>query len=237
MAFAHRGGTDGAPENTLAAFEHAWELGYRYLETDVHLTRDGELVAFHDTDLARTCGVDAAIGDLTIDELRDIRVGGEHPIPLMTELFERFPAAHFNIDAKSDTTVTPLCDLVRRARAVDRVCLASFSQRRVDRMRSILGPGLMTNLGSIGVAQLRVFGRTFRRGHQSAQVPVRHGRIPIADARFVRAAKHLGIPVHVWTIDDPVEMGRLLDLGVGGIMTDVTAALRQVFVERDLWPT
>jgi len=235
IAFAHRGGTDHAPENTVAAFDHAWSLGYRYLETDVHPSADGVLMAFHDSDLERTVGQAVDIGDLTAAELATLDVDG-HGIPTMTELFERFPDAHFNIDAKSDESIEPLITMVGERGLIDRVCLASFSQRRIDAMRSKLGPGLMTNLGAAGIAQLRFAGRTRGRGHQSAQVPVRQGPVPVADASFLRSAGRSGIAVHVWTINERTEMERLLDLGVDGIMTDETKLLRDVFAARGLWP-
>jgi len=235
VAFAHRGGTDHAPENTVAAFEHAWSLGYRYLETDVHPSADGVLMAFHDTDLERTVGEAVNISDLTATELSRLDVDG-HPIPTMAELFERFPTAHFNIDAKSDESVGPLVAMVRERELLDRVCLASFSQRRIDALRSELGPDLMTNLGASGIAQLRIGRRTRRRGHQAAQVPLKQGPVRVADASFLRAASRSGIAVHVWTINERSEMERLLDLGVDGIMTDETALLREVFTDRGLWP-
>ncbi len=237
IAFAHRGGTDAASENTTAAFDHAWSLGYRYLETDVHLSRDGVLVAFHDVDLARTCGVDAEIGQLTTAELAGVRVDGEHPIPLLSDLLDRFPGAHFNIDAKAEEAVEPLCSVVRRRNLLDRVCLASFSQRRIDRMRTILGDRLCTNLGSTGIAQLVLLGRTRRRGAQNAQVPVRTGRLRIATPRVVAAAHRQGIALHVWTINTRTAMEELLELGVDGIMTDETALLKDVLVGRGRWPS
>lgn len=236
IAFAHRGGTDAAPENTVAAFDHAWSLGYRYLETDVHLSADGVLVAFHDTELVRTTGVEADIGELTSGELGELRIDGVHPIPTLIELFERFPTAHFNIDAKAEASVEPLCGLIDRMDALDRVCLASFSQGRIDRMRSALGPQLMTNLGVTAIAQLRILGRTRRRGHQSAQIPVRRGPLPVTDARLLRQAHRAGIPVHVWTVNDRAGIEALLDLGVDGVMTDETELLRNVFRDRGLWP-
>ena len=106
IGFAHRGGHDVAPENTMASFEHAESLGFRYLETDAHRTVDGVLVSFHDPDLNRTCGIDANIAEMTAAEVAEARVRGEdgteYPIPLMAELFERFPDVRFNIDAKSE---------------------------------------------------------------------------------------------------------------------------------------
>jgi glycerophosphoryl diester phosphodiesterase len=236
LAFAHRGGNRAAPENTMDAFEHAVSLGFRYLETDVHLTADGRLVAFHDSDLTRTCGVERQIADMTASEVAEARVDGTHEIPVMEELFRRFPDARFNIDAKSDASVEPLAELVQRLGVLDRICLASFSARSLSRLRKLLGPGLLTNLSPPEVATLRAVGWTPHRSPRAAQVPVRSGRVTIVNERFLRSAHKRGIPVHVWTINDRDEMERLLDLGVDGLMTDDTQLLRDVYAERGLWP-
>jgi glycerophosphoryl diester phosphodiesterase len=241
IAFAHRGGTSEAPENTMPAFEHAVSLGYRYLETDVHLSADGVLLAFHDADLARTCGVDRSIADMTIAELADVHVDGREPIPLMSELFERFPDVRFNIDCKSDAAVGPLAELVRRHDALDRVCLGAFSHARLTKLRTLLGPGLLTCASPQEVASLRVLGRLGGSAQRVAQVPVDHDvvgiGITVVNRRFVRNAHRRGAAVHVWTIDDPAEMHRLLDLGVDGVMTDRPEILRDVLVTRNQWHT
>jgi glycerophosphoryl diester phosphodiesterase len=245
IPFAHRGGTSVAPENTLPAFDHAVGLGYRYLETDVHLSADGALVAFHDTDLTRTCGIDRRIADLTVEQIAAIRVGGEAEIPLLSELLERFPTARFNIDCKSDAAVDALVAIVREHEVIERVCLGAFSHDRLTRLRRLLGGGLLTCMSPQEVAALRLAGRIparFGRGVQrAAQVPVRYGRptgprgLTVVTPGFVRAAHRLGIAVHVWTIDDADEMHRLFDLGVDGIMTDRPEVLRNVLTERDQW--
>lgn len=237
IAFAHRGGHDVAPENTMASFEHAVSLGYRYLETDAHRTVDGALVSFHDPDLTRTCGIDAQIGEMTAAEVAEARVEGEHPIPLMSDLFEAFPDALFNIDAKSEESVEPLAALVEQFDALDRVCLASFSLKRLRRLRSLLGKGLLTNMSPTEVLSLRLIGRLPGRAPRAAQVPPTIKGVTVINKRFVTSAHLSKIPVHVWTINDAAEAHRLLDLGVDGIMTDETAMLRDVFVERGSWPT
>lgn len=223
----------------MASFHHAVSLGYRYLETDAHRTIDGVLVAFHDPDLNRTCGIDANIHEMTSAEVADARVqganGDRYPIPLLEELFEEFPDACFNIDAKSDEAVEPLADLVRSRSAIDRVCLASFKVSRLRRLREILGPSLLTNMGRTEVALLRTTGRLRGRAPRVAQVPPRMKGIQVVNEHFVRRAHAHDIPVHVWTINDRTEMERLLDLGVDGIMTDETEVLRDVFIERGLW--
>ncbi len=241
IAFAHRGGTSTAPENTLPAFEHAVELGFTYLETDVHLTADGVLVAFHDPDLLRTCGVERTIATTAWSELRELRVDGREPIPLMTDLLDRFPDARFNIDCKSDAAGPELIDLVRRRDLLDRVCIGSFSHARLTKIRTLLGSQVLTCMSPQEIAELRVTGRVRGTARRVAQVPVRArsvgigARVVVAGRRFVDAAHRNGVDVHVWTIDDPAEMHRLLDLGVDGIMTDRPETLRSVLVERGQW--
>jgi glycerophosphoryl diester phosphodiesterase len=241
IPFAHRGGTSSAPENTLPAFEHAVGLGYHHLETDVHLTADGVLVAFHDTDLRRTCGVDLTIAASTWSELCDLRVDGREPIPLMTDLLDRFPDARFNIDCKSDAAAPALVDLVRSRDLLDRVCIGSFSHARLRKIRSLLGPRLITCLSPQEVASLRLTGRLTGSTPRVAQVPVRAAergagrRVAVVTRGFVQRAHRQGIAVHVWTIDDAEEMHRLFDLGVDGIMTDRPETLRDVLVERGGW--
>ena len=241
IPFAHRGGTSEAPENTMPAFEHAVGLGFDYLETDVHLSADGVLMAFHDPDLSRTCGVDGSIAEMTADELAEVRVDGRASIPLMSELFERFPDVRFNIDCKSDAAVGPLAALIRRFEAIERVCLGAFSHARLTKLRTLLGPQLLSCMSPQEVATLRLTGRVSGIADRVAQVPVRYGAasgpkgVTVVTERFVRNAHRRGVPVHVWTIDEPDEMHRLLDLGVDGIMTDRPEILRDVLIERDQW--
>lgn len=241
IPFAHRGGTSEAPENTLPAFEHAVSLGFCYLETDVHLSADGVLMAFHDPDLNRTCGVDGTIAEMTADELADVRVDGRAPIPLMSELFVRFPDVRFNIDCKSDAAAGPLAALIRRHEAIDRVCIGAFSHARLTKLRALLGPELLSCTSPQEVALLRLVGRLVRHGRRVAQVPVSYATpgplrpVTVVTDRFVRNAHRRDVPVHVWTIDEPDEMHRLLDLGVDGIMTDRPEILRDVLIDRDQW--
>jgi glycerophosphoryl diester phosphodiesterase len=241
IPFAHRGGTSSAPENTLPAFEHAVALGYHHLETDVHLTADGQLVAFHDTDLRRTCGVDLTIAGSPWDQLREVRVDGREPIPLMSELLDRFPDARFNVDCKSDAAVPALVELVRARDLLDRICIGAFSHARLRKIRSLLGPRLITCMSPPEVASLRLAGRISGTALRVAQVPVRAAesgagrRLVVVTRRFVDRAHRHGVDVHVWTIDDADEMHRLLDLGVDGIMTDRPEVLRAVLVERGRW--
>lgn len=234
IPFAHRGGASDVPENTMAAFEYAVRLGYHYVETDVQATADGVLLAFHDNDLQRTCGRPGRISDLPWSEVRTALVSGKAPIPTLDELLGAWPELRVNIDCKSDRAVEPLIAALGRAGALDRVCVGSFSDRRIRLLRRRLGPWLCSALGPGGVAAL-LSGTLRSTGARTAQVPVRQGPVTVTTAGFVRRAHALGVAVHVWTIDDPAEMSRLLDLGVDGLMTDRPAVLREVFERRGLW--
>ena len=234
IPFAHRGGAGESPENTLAAFQRAIDLGYRYLETDVHVTRDGRLMAFHDEDLARTCGVAARIGDLTYEEISRLRVDGREPIPTLEEIVTSWPDARINIDCKSDDAVAPLERFLARESIRERVCIGSFSDRRLDHLRAAFGSSLCTSMGPREVAAFRLRSGSRIRAN-AAQVPISTGPVRLVTRRFVERCHDAGLHVHVWTIDDATTMTHLLDLGVDGIMTDQPSTLKSVLLDRDLW--
>ena len=239
IAFAHRGGASDAPENTMPAFQRAMDLGYRYIETDVHSTKDGVLLAFHDDDLLRTCGQTGLISEMTYDEVKHFRINGLEPIPLMQEIFDAWPNAMVNIDCKADTALLPLTAALRGPGILNRVCVGSFSDKRLATLRETFGPSLCTSLGPREVAKLRVRSWVGPApsfpGAYAAQVPHKQGPLTITDKKFVDEAHDSGLKVHVWTIDDPAEMHQLFDLGVDGIMTDRPQVLKDVMIERGIW--
>lgn len=239
IAFAHRGGASDAPENTMPAFQRAIDLGYIYMETDVHVTLDGVLLAFHDDDLSRTCGRPGKISELEYSDVSQARVNGTEPIPLLDDLLSTWPNAHINIDCKSDQALQPLENRLARGDLFERVCIGSFSDKRLNHLREVFGDKLCTSMGPRDVTKLRLGSwvnttSKFRNIH-AAQVPVSQGPLTIVDRKFVEAAHRADLQVHVWTIDDPVEMKRLLDLGVDGIMTDRLEVLKNVMLENSSW--
>ena len=143
IGLAHRGGAlhpdNLGIENTLAAFATAVRLGFRYLETDVHATSDGTVVAFHDEDLDRVTDRTGAIADLPWREVAAARVGGSHPVPTLDELLDGFPTARINIDIKAPGAVAPLWETIRAHAAYDRVCVGSFSGRTLHDFRRLAG--------------------------------------------------------------------------------------------------
>jgi glycerophosphoryl diester phosphodiesterase len=238
LAFAHRGGALEAPENTMKAFEYAVGLGYRYLETDAYATRDGVLISFHDDKLDRVTESKGRIEDLAWSDLKTARIGGAEPIPLLEDLLARWPEVRINIDPKHDAAVVPLIALIKRVGAEGRVCVGSFSDRRIRQVVDAFDGRVCTSLGPAGVLRLKAAsaGWPVRRWRQGcAQVPARTRHATIVTRRFVEAAERGGLQVHVWTIDDEPEMHRLLDMGVHGLMTDRPAVLKSVLEGRGLW--
>lgn len=245
LALAHRGGAyhpevEGL-ENTLLAFRHAVDLGYHYLETDVHATRDGVLFAFHDAALDRVTEHRGTLAELSAADVARALIGGREEIPTMAALLEEFPDVRFNIDIKSEAAVVPLADLVRATGAHDRVCVGSFSQRRIATFRRLVEGRVATAAGPLEVALFRLLPAArlvelaVRRGAAALQVPYRRKGLAILTRGLVARAHALGLHVHVWTVDEPDEMHELLDLGVDGLITDRTDLLRDVLVDRGQW--
>ena len=245
LAFAHRGGAyhpdiEGL-ENTLVAFRHAVELGYTYLETDVHVTSDGVLLAFHDTVLDRVTDRTGSIAETTYAEVQRALIGGSEPVPTLAELFDAFPLARFNIDLKSEGAVEALATFIEERRAWDRVLVGSFSGRRMGRFRRRTRGRVATSAHPLEVVAFvlspsaRLARLLTRGGPVALQVPHRRGRLVVVSPGLVRRAHAAGVQVHVWTIDDPIEMNALLDRGVDGIMTDRTDILRDVLRARGQW--
>ncbi|MCT9079054.1 glycerophosphodiester phosphodiesterase [Streptomyces fulvoviolaceus] len=239
IPFAHRGGAAAGLENTARQFRRAIEAGYRYLETDVHATADGKLVAFHDATLDRVTDGAGRIADLPWADVRHARVAGKEPVPLFEELLETFPEARWNVDLKAETALHPLLELIERTGTWDRICVGSFSEARVVRAQRLAGPRLATSYGTRGVLNLRLRSwgvpAALRRSAVAAQVPEAQSGIQVVDRRFLRTAHARGLQVHVWTINEPDRMHRLLDLGVDGIMTDHIDTLRKVMEDRGVW--
>jgi len=223
----------------MRAFEHAVELGYRYLETDVQATSDGQLLVFHDPTLDRVTNQTGVIADLSWDRVSKARVAGTEPIPRFAELLASWDDVRINVDCKRANAVEPLIRVIKSTGALDRVCLSGFDHGRLRYLRDALGAGLCTSMSPRETLQARLAslcGRAIAARHAGCiQVPVRQGRIPIVDRRFLACARRAGMPVHVWTIDDAAEMNRLLDLGVEGIMTDRPTILREVLQARSQW--
>ncbi len=248
-AYAHRGwhlGELAGMENSLLALRRAADEGYEYLETDVHATADGVVVVHHDDTLDRTTDGRGRVATQRWAAVRTARVNGVDPICRLEHLLEELPGTRVNIDVKSDHAVSPVLDVLRRTGSWDRVCLASFSERRLNRLRAAGGARLLTSFGPRSAVALRVgsfapwaravpLRRRLGPG-PLAQLPRRRGRLTVVDPVLLRYARRTGIEVHVWTVDTAAEMAELLDLGVDGLVTDRPDVLRSVLRDRGAWP-
>jgi glycerophosphoryl diester phosphodiesterase len=245
IAFAHRGGTTHAPENTWPAFEHAVKLGYAYLETDARATFDGKLVAFHDRNLERVTNAEGPINMKPYREIAALRVAGSEPIPLIEDLLGAWPDVRFNIDLKDEAGIPLLPGVLRRTGAWDRVCVTSFSGARLRIARKLLERPVCMTTSPTAIAAVRCSMRTRQLAgppthllaRRLARIEARCAQVParVATRSFVRRAHALGLDVHVWTINDRAGMNRFLDLGADGIMTDDIETLREVLIERGQW--
>ena len=227
---AHRGGSEEAPENTLESFKYAIELGCSYIETDVQLSSDGIPYIFHDDDLKRLLGKDVVFNSLHSDQIEKLRLFKNHPIPKLETALSQFPNALFQIDLKTDEVAFPAMKIIEKLNAFARVCIASFSSDRLEKMRKTypktcysMGPKevLKLLLASFGLYKNEVPG-------DCLQVPIYQYGIKLVTKRFVKYVQSKDLKIHVWTINDEYTMRKLIDLGVDGIITDRPKLLKEV---------
>ena len=257
LIMGQRGDSNTAPENTLLAIERAIEVGIDFLETDISMTKDDELVLFHDgepEDLHRVTGQTGRIRDWTLDELRELDLGyyftqdegktypyrdKDHRIITVREVFDQFPDLKINLDMKTTELQTPetLASLIKEFNREELVIIGSFHDTQISRFRQLM-PGVATAASPSEVTKflfglkMRTLGLIVRNApYQVFQVPEKYGRIKVLDKRFITASHERGIAVHVWTINDRDKMIELTNLGVDGIFTDDTALLRDVLTE------
>lgn len=254
LTFAHRGGAGLWPENTLEAFRGAVQLGCSHIETDLRMTRDGELVLFHDARLDRTTDGSGELGTHTLAELRRLDAGHRFTpdgtsfpwrgrgltIPTFAEVVAALPRdVCFNVEIKERARDLPaaLVAFIERHGLAERIVVAAERHGLGRDFRRLSGGRIPTSasrrqcLEFWFASRLRLTG-AMRFPYQALQIPVRAGRVTLVTPRLLDAAHRAGLAVHVWTIDDRAEMFRLLDLGVDGLMSDYPDRLRGVVVER-----
>jgi glycerophosphoryl diester phosphodiesterase len=251
----HRGASGELPENTLEAFERAVAQGAAILETDVHVTRDGNLVLIHDDVLERTTNGSGRVADHTLAELRGLDAGarfspngdGRFPfrgqgfvIPTLEAALRKFPSLHFNVELKEHlpALIEGTVALVRRLESEERVLLAAAEDPLMADLRAHLArtgarPAVGASAGDV-IAFVRAVldGKPPPLGPMALQVPPDFGGRPLVTRELVAHAHAHGLVVHVWTVNDPAEMERLLDLGVDGVMSDFPGRLAEVVAKR-----
>jgi glycerophosphoryl diester phosphodiesterase len=257
LIMAHRGESENTPENTMLALESAAAIGVDVLESDIHLTKDDEIVLFHDDDMTRTTGIPRTIRSYTLEELRKIDFGymftpdggvtfpfrGKgHGVVTLGEAFEKFPDNIFNLDIKDTFPSAPekLAEMISQSERAHSVIIASFHNPQIERFRELMPhiptsahPGEVKSFvlnTKIGLPRIKADDIHYR----AFQVPVKSGPLKVVTEKFVRKAHEFNLAVHVWTINDSPTMNTLIDLGVDGIFTDNPRLLKQVLEERGL---
>lgn len=238
LVFAHRGGRALAPENTIPAFDAGLAAGADGLELDVHLSSDGEVVVCHDPTLDRTTDAAGPVAAHSAAELAAVNATGRFGvdleqvwtgiragIPTLREVLGRYPDVPVIIEIKAATpeAATAVVDVVREARAMDRVCVGSFSLIAVDAVRRH-EPRIATS-ASRSEGQLALY-RSWaglspgQVPYRAFQVPEQAGRLRVVTPRFLRAVHRANLALQVWTVNEAADMRRLYDWGVDGIITD-----------------
>lgn len=240
-ALAHRGFSREGLENSMAAFQAAVDLGYRFVETDAHGTTDGVAVALHDASLDRTTDGRGHVAELPWSRVKHARIGGTEPVPMLEDLLGTWPELRVNIDVKAASGIGPVADAIEKTAAHRRVCIASFSTARREATVKRLSQPVATSAGTReaaaffvgGIARANLAGAL--RSVGALQVPPSVGPLRLLTERHIRAAHAAGKLVHVWTVNDPTSMGEILDLGVNGIVTDRADLLKDVLIARGRW--
>ncbi len=257
LVMAHRGQSASVPESTLLAFKQAYDLGVDFLETDARLTRDHQVVLFHDSTLARTTNTKGHLSEYSLAELKKLDLGywfqkpghddfpfrGQgHQILTLAEFLGVFPRVHVNIDLKQKDPALPasVAAILKQEGAEDRVIVASFHQKQIQLFRQIAGSRVTTSAGPYEVLRFvigSVFKRPFARPppYAAFQVPVGAGPIKVVTPRNIAYAHQQGVAVQVWTVNDPGRMRQLIEWGVDGIFTDNPELLLKI--KRSLPPT
>ncbi|HET8927170.1 MAG TPA: glycerophosphodiester phosphodiesterase family protein [Microbacterium sp.] len=230
---AHRGLTvpgDAHVENSLAAVTAALSAGATYVESDCHITRDGEVVLFHDDSVERVTGDPRLVADLTLRDL-DMLMADRGGLLTLRDALHGFPDTRWNLDAKAPAAAEEMGSLI--APHAERVLVASFSDTRrravlaaaaaagaAMRPATSAGSGTIVRaLGASAAAPPGVLARVLR-GIDALQIPQRQGAVRVLTDRLIRRAHRAGAEVHVWTVNDVGQMRRLIARGVDGIVTD-----------------
>lgn len=246
ILMAHRGGGEEAPENSYAAFRQMRDAGLSHIETDTQLTADGVVVVCHDETIDRCYDGSGTISELTYDEICKFRNAAGEQMPRLADVLDEFPDLFFNIDAKTDAVVDPLVNVLEEVDAFNRVLIASFSEKRLERVRAFENPEITTSLGVASVVRLMLAAETVSaaetwrvngpaHGVRAVQVPEKIRGIRVVNPRFIATAHTAGLAVHVWTVNESASMVRLLDWGVDGLVTDRPTMLRGILRTRKQW--
>jgi len=223
------------------------EWGADMLELDVRTSRDGVVMVIHDETVDRTTDGTGRVSDLTFRELRQLDAGfrfrdpGGEPtyrgagvrIPTFEEVLESVPGCRLNVEAKDGTSAVPLAEIILRHGAENRVLVAAEWERNRKKIRWYPGPwgASRRQITAFLLLSSTPLSFLYTPACDALQVPEYHRGIRVLTPRFLREAHRRNIPVHVWTVDDPGDMRRLLAMGVDAVQTDRPDLLAPILTE------
>ena len=232
IGLSHRGNSKKFIENSFEAFNSIVHMGYKHIETDLRMTLDGEVIAFHDPDLKRLFNLDLQVKDLTFNEIDNLFKEKKCRLLTLEDALKKFPKIHFNIDLKVEEVIQDSIKVVTDFNAFDRVCFASFSSGRTEKVLR-QNQNTIVSMGMKDVALFKFF-KFHNKKIKIIQIPLKWKGIKILTRNLIQKAHKRNLLVHVWTINDRKIINNLIDLGVNGIVTDEPELLMEIMKERDL---
>ena len=231
---AHRGGSLESSENTFESFDYSISLGCKFIETDVQLSSDGIPYIFHDNNLKRQFGINKLFHSLTAEEIDKLRIDGLHEIPKLRDVLHKYRETYFQIDVKTDEVVIPALEVIYEMNANDRVCIASFSSKRLKLVREKYS-NICISMGPVELIKLILKSFGFYKKAipgDCIQVPIYRYGFKIVTKRFVKFVKKSKLKIMVWTINDQKTMKKLIAMNVDGIITDKPKKLFNILDNR-----
>jgi glycerophosphoryl diester phosphodiesterase len=232
LVIAHRGSSGELPENTLPAYELAVAQGSDMIEIDLHTTRDGAIVITHDEEL-EGLGGSGEVADATLEQIRRLDAGGGAVVPTLTEVLDAFGGRiPFNLELKRGTRAEyPGMEAAAFEEVVGRGLLeetlfSSFYDPVLRRLREVSSEARIALLVS------RKFPQGAIERATTIGAEALNPELPVVDRELVESAHGEGLAVYVFTVDEPEEMHRLLDLGVDGLFTNHPGRMRAVLSDR-----
>ncbi|MEH7437730.1 glycerophosphodiester phosphodiesterase [Neobacillus drentensis] len=258
LVIAHQGGELLAPSNTMAAFTNAANMGVDVIETDLHITKDGYLVAIHDPTVDRTTNGHGSVADMTLEEIQKLDAGyhfkdlnGNYSyrgkgvyIPSAEEMFQTFGDMRIEMEIKDDNPperieemAAKLWALIEKYHMEDKILVASFDQDYLDTFNKHAKYRIATCGGKQEVTKFVVFHKFFLRNlyqpeTDSFQIPTADSGFDLTDQKLINGAHRRGQDISYWTIDDPKEMKKLLNAGADGILTNRPDLLLKLVAEK-----
>ena len=238
LSFSHRGFSKEYDENTIKAFQEAQKLGFDFFELDIRSSKDNIVYVFHDKDFRRLIKKKITISSLMSHQIERISLKKGGKVLKLRDLFKIIPNAKFNIDVKSHKTVVPFCNLIKELRMEKKICVASFSDKRIKKIIKILGSNTCHSMGTTKVFIFFIFfilGLNYKCSSSYIQLPSHYFFLPLISKKIINYAHNLNYKLHVWTINNEKEMIKYIDMGVDGIMTDECIKLKEILILKKKW--